>query len=200
MLIENVLGSKSKIKILRVFYDSPDREFCLDDLIRIMKRSPGTIYPSLSDLARLRVILSRKAGRSTLYKLNSRNPIVKKIVEIFSAEEDSLLDAARDFAKNVDKTDIVSITLFGSVARGEATERSDVDVLVIYDKNPDAVRKNVNKLIDEYLERDINIVPVFYSKREVKKMRKEYNSFILGIEDEGRVLFGKSLGDRTWSE
>ncbi|MDI6888382.1 MAG: nucleotidyltransferase domain-containing protein [Methanocellales archaeon] len=200
MLIENVLGSKSKIKLLRVFYDSPDREFCLDDLIRIMGHSPGTIYPSLSDLVRLRIILSRKAGRSTLYRINRRNPIVKKIVEIFSAEEGALLDAAMDFAKNVDKTDIVSIILFGSVARGEATGRSDVDVLIIYDKNPGIVKKNVNKLIDGYLEQDINIVPVFYSKREVEKMKKECNSFILGVEDEGRVLFGKSLGDRAWLE
>ena len=56
-MIEKILGSKSKMELLRVFYRFPKREFCLGDLVKILKRSTGTIYPSLSGLVDSRLIL-----------------------------------------------------------------------------------------------------------------------------------------------
>jgi predicted nucleotidyltransferase len=38
---------------------------------------------------------------------------------------------AIDFAKSLDHPEIEKIILFGSVARGEDTEKSDIDVLII---------------------------------------------------------------------
>lgn len=192
-LVEKVFGSKSKLKLLRVFYDNPKREFCLDDLRRILKCSVGTIYPSLSTLADLRVIIARKAGRSTFYKLNFKNPIVKKMVEIFDSEAQFLINMAKEFVERIDKNQIISVILFGSVIRGEATERSDIDLLIVYDKDRETVEKNVSELSDKFLEKDIIVSPIFLSKEEVLDMIKKYNSFVLRIQEEGKVVFGKSL-------
>jgi predicted nucleotidyltransferase len=193
MLVEKVLGSKSKINLLKLFYDFPRREFCLDDLSRNLKCSTGTIYPALTDLVSLRVILAIKAGRSTFYRLNYKNPLIKKLIEIFDAERQFLMQIARNFTKKLDKTNITSVIIFGSVARGEATTMSDIDLLIIFEKNHKIVEKKVSKLTDKYLEQDVNISPIFFSKKEIKKMIKRYDSFALRVQEEGKVLFGKSL-------
>jgi predicted nucleotidyltransferase len=56
------------------------------------------------------------------------------------------VEIARDFAKAIKSDDIVKIILFGSVARGDDTEDSDIDILIIsnhhnkiYDKIADEV-------------------------------------------------------------
>lgn len=192
-MIETILGSKSKIKLLRVFYRFPQREFCLGDLVKILGCSTGTIYPSLSDLVDSRIILSRKMGRSTLYRLNAGNPLVKKITEIFETEGNLLLETAREFVKEIDKKGIVSVVLFGSVATGKAAGRSDIDLLIVFGKDRKDVEKKTDVLVSEYLGKDIYISPVLYSKKEVKDMMKRYNSFITRVQEEGILLFGTSL-------
>ena len=191
MLVEKVFGSKAKLALLRVFNQNPQNEFALGDLQKIMNRSTGTIYPALEELIKARIVLSRKAGRSNLYKLNFQNKLVSKMNEIFKAEETLLIDAANQFAKQLNKQGIISITLFGSVAKNKATSESDVDILII--SNHKSIKQGVDKLVDKFLEQDIIISPMIYSVKEIQKMKKEFNSFIISVEEEGKVLYGKNL-------
>ena len=41
------------------------------------------------------------------------------------------VEIAREFAKAIESDDIIKIILFGSVARGEDTEESDIDILIV---------------------------------------------------------------------
>ena len=43
------------------------------------------------------------------------------------------LEIAREFAESINSDKIVKIILFGSVARGDDTEDSDIDILIISD-------------------------------------------------------------------
>lgn len=55
---------------------------------------------------------------------------------------------------------IVKAWLFGSVARGEDTPQSDVDLLVVYDKEGVSLLKHASMIIDleELLGRRVDIV------------------------------------------
>lgn len=192
-LVEKVLGSKAKIKLLRIFYTNSKREFTLYDFKRILKLSPGTVAPVLKSLVETRALLSRRAGKTILYQLNSNNLIIRKMVEIFDSEKSLLLQKAKQFTRRINKSNILSIILFGSVATGEITEMSDIDILVIYDKNYTSVKKNVDELTDKYLDEEILISPIILSKKEVKNMLNNFDSFILRVENEGKILYGKSL-------
>ncbi len=192
-IIENAFASKTKVRLLRIFYEYPEREFALSDLTKIFKTSTGTIYPALVGLIEKRIILSRKAGRSTFYKLNYKNLLVRKLIEIFESEKKILLNKSNEFARKIDKKNITSIILFGSIARGEPTESSDIDLLIVYKKNYIAVKKNIDKLSEKFLEEDILISPIILSESEVRNMIKKYDSFILRVQEEGKVLFGKHL-------
>lgn len=192
-LVEKILGSKVRIKLLRIFYNHPKREFTLYDLKREFNLSTGSIAPVLKSLVESRAILSRRVGKSVLYQLNSNNLLIRKIVEIFDSEKSLLLEKAKEFTRRIKKSNILSLILFGSVATGEIREMSDIDLLVVYDKNYASVKKNVNELIDKYLDEEILISPIIISKNEVKNMLNKFDSFILRVENEGIVLYGKSL-------
>jgi len=195
MLVEKILGSKSKIRLLRIFYDNPKREFTLYELKKTFKLSTGTINPVLKSLVNSRALLSRRVGKSILYQLNSKNLIIKKILEIFDSERWLLLGKAKEFVRKLEKTDILSIVLFGSVATGKATELSDIDLVIVYKNKLELVKNNVEKTSEKFLDEEILISPIILSKREVGDMLKRYDSFILRVQNEGKVMYGKALGE-----
>jgi predicted nucleotidyltransferase len=78
------------------------------------------------------------------------------------------------------------LRLFGSYARGEATERSDVDVLVLVDGLTEAERLTV---VDEatalMLETELPIAPLPLSTEKLEEIRRRERALARTLEQEG---------------
>ena len=89
--------------------------------------------------------------------------------------------------KLVEELNPYLIILFGSFARGDINEGSDVDILVVADfKEPFLDR--IKKLLD-LNEFKIPIEPIGYTVDEFEKMREGGNPFILEVVKRGKVLY-----------
>ena len=195
MMLEKALSSKTKIRILKVFHRFPGRILTLSDIAGITHLSHGALQPALSGLSEVGVLKASKMGKAVTYRLNSDNPFAKKVMEIFSAESGILRAVAEEFAVHMPKKGVISIILFGSVAKGEPSEKSDVDLLIVYRGRRECVEKSANALAEGYMRQDILISTVLYSENDVKGMSMKYNSFVSSVEGEGIVLYGKGLKD-----
>ncbi len=108
--------------------------------------------------------------------------------------QEEFKEAAFEFAKKVSDIDIVqSVVLFGSVAKGEADARSDVDILIIFDspKPISSIRERIEiTRISQDLEKkfDKNMQIVF-TNREFDKLDRQ---FIENVFREGIMLYGKT--------
>jgi len=97
------------------------------------------------------------------------------------------------------QSDPYRIILFGSYAKGMATEDSDIDMLVILDNNDVAktYEERINKkLFINKLVRNINykiaLDILVYSKAEYKIV-KDYGNFLIDeIEQTGKVVYEKT--------
>jgi len=189
-VLEKIIGKKSKIKILRLFMNN-DREYYLDEIAKSTGMSCGTIYPSLNELLETRIITQRKVGRSLLYTLNKNHILFHKIKELIDIEKKSLPTIAKEFASSLSKDNIIAIVLFGSVAREEFTEKSDIDVLVV-SKN-DRTKENIGSLVDKLLDiYDVHVVPIFLTEKDIQERIKKFDNFIITIINEGRLLYGEA--------
>ncbi|MCL2283716.1 MAG: nucleotidyltransferase domain-containing protein [Fibromonadales bacterium] len=90
------------------------------------------------------------------------------------------------------------VILFGSYAKGNPTEDSDLDVLVILDSN------DFVKSFKEKMERKMRISKMLleinykiamdilvYSKIEFEYLKEKNNFFIKEIEKTGKILYGR---------
>ena len=185
------MGKKSKVKILRFLINNNEQEYCLDDISKSTGMSCGTIYPALSELLETRTLTQRKAGRSILYKINKNHILFKKIKELVETEKTSLLNIAKEFTSNIPKNNISAIILFGSVARQDFTEKSDIDILIVYNAN--ISKKQIAELVSNILKTyDVHIIPIFLTQNEIDKRIKKFDNFIIIIIDEGRLLYGEA--------
>jgi predicted nucleotidyltransferase len=96
-------------------------------------------------------------------------------------------------------SDPYKIILFGSYARGNPNEHSDIDLMVILDNN------HVSKTYEERLNKKIFVrnlvleinrqIPLdilVYSKEELNKIKEQGNSFIDEIERTGKIIYEKA--------
>ncbi len=85
------------------------------------------------------------------------------------------------------KLSVYKIVLFGSRARGESTEYSDMDVLVVLDKiNSEADMDYVSECAWETgFEHGIVIVPIVYTREKWENSPERSSLLALAVEREG---------------
>jgi len=92
---------------------------------------------------------------------------------------------------------IISIYLFGSIARGDADELSDIDLFILIDGNTTDIFLTLNRDVDYKLLEDwaLDVVegglsPLILNRNE---LINEFDTFIRRILQEGILLFGENL-------
>jgi predicted nucleotidyltransferase len=100
---------------------------------RVAGASQQTAQRVLHDLVRLGIAEVQPAGSARLYTLNRNHaavPALRQLVHPLNLLRDVITDAVAETRGKAQ-----AVILFGSVARGEATRESDIDLLVIADED-----------------------------------------------------------------
>ena len=158
--LDNILDSKSKIAIMRLFI-SKTAEFKATgrEIGKLTHFSAPAAHSALKELYNQGVLRLENIGRQHIYSLDSNNRIVQKILKPMFKEELSLKDEIKNFLvrqireANLHKK-IISLILYGSLQKGETHDKSDVDIAVIL-KN----KKDKDEIEDKFLN---NISFKFY--------------------------------------
>ena len=97
----------------------------------------------------------------------------------------------KKFCENVaKKLNPKCIILYGSLARGDFNERSDIDIIVISSKLPKNYYERAN-LLYNLIETLDPIEPIGYTPEEFTEMIKKRHCTTLFAMEEGKALFGE---------
>lgn len=79
------------------------------------------------------------------------------------------------------------IILFGSAARGDFNQSSDIDMLIIKDTR----QRRVDRIKNVLMAVDYNLPfePLVYSPNELEERKKLGDNFILEVLNQGKVLY-----------
>lgn len=90
---------------------------------------------------------------------------------------------------------LISIILYGSVARGTAKEGSDIDLLIILNEAPDAYYERLDPVIDIEIDLQKSLpgtVPIFSSLILSKNEAMENRNIFLDMIDGSVILYDKN--------
>ncbi len=93
---------------------------------------------------------------------------------------------AREFAEAINSDKIFRIILFGSVARGDDTEYSDIDILIISDYRSE-IWEDIADMIGEIVLEKQELISVHIMTTERFNTTQDY-SFLSNVLAEGEVL------------
>jgi predicted nucleotidyltransferase len=193
---ERIVGSKSKVKLLRVLFRFPDSDFTGEDLGRKAGVSKPMAHSALSDLVEENLVARRVAGRAYLYRLIPGSYSAKLVAPLFREGDSPLEGLSSLLGKKLERSLVASATLYGSVVRGEEKPDSDIDIYLVLRHESD--RRRVEALVSE-LNRSVlamfgnRVSAIVKTVEEARRAYRGRRSLELAVESEGRLLTGLPL-------
>ena len=78
-----VFGSSPVVKVIDFFLEHREFDYSLTEIARNADIGWSTLHQFWKDLVALNIVMStRRIGRAEMYKLNTDNLIVKKLIEV----------------------------------------------------------------------------------------------------------------------
>jgi uncharacterized protein len=201
--LSKVLFGQSRRSILVLLYGHADQQFYLREIARRAGTGIGATQRELEQLTEAGLIHRVRQGRQSYYQANRKNAIfseLKSILAKTSGIRDILLEGLTAL-----QNQIKLAFVYGSIARGEETASSDVDLMVVGEVSFSDVVSALGK-VEAKLGREIN--PAVYGPREFREkltannqflstVAKEKKLFVIGDERELRRLGQERLARRT---
>jgi predicted nucleotidyltransferase/biotin operon repressor len=139
--------------ILRLLADAHEAEFTIPELVDATGASRSTVWRAIDLLDSIGAIRVRETPQRNYVAINSDR--LNKDDPVLAIDQPAFHDPIRAFVKRVrtaiadadDVGPVVGIVVFGSVARGEADRRSDIDLFVVVEGDRTTARRVVTDVV-----------------------------------------------------
>ena len=171
--LDSLLGSEAKVRLLRLLLAHPSRALTGRELAQELRISPWHTGKLLKQLEGSGVLSRRPVGKAFLWSVNQAPALFGDPQRLSPAERRSPEELAAFLKARLAKPPIRRLSLFGSVARGQETEQSDIDLLVVCeDRKKQAALALVDACAEQAAARYGNaLAPLVYEQREFLRKR-----------------------------
>lgn len=181
-MIEQLFGSKTRVKLLQLFYSNPNRSFYVREITRKIDEQINSVRRELANLLSIGIISSDTTDDNNrlYYEVNQTYEFYKPLKAIFgggaapAADDDAApAKAAAPVASSAEQSRIkalgnVEIALYtGQFTRDDS---SGIDILIVGDINQHALAKYVSELeAQEGKEIRYTVMPAqeFHYRRQI---------------------------------
>ena len=151
-MIEQLFGSKTRVKLLQLFYSNPNRSFYVREITRKIDEQINSVRRELANLLSIGIISSDNTNNRLYYEVNQSYDLYEPLLAIFGQSTGK--PRAKKADKNADSvsTDREKIKTVGNVTlalyTGQFTrdESSGIDLLLVGDVNQHALQNFIKDL------------------------------------------------------
>lgn len=149
-MIEQLFGSKTRVKLLELFYSNPNRQFYVREITRKIDEQINSVRRELANLLNAGIIVSENTNNRLYYEVNQKYEYFQPLSEIFGNKAVAS-GGASSMQTPVGKLDDefkalgnIEIALYtGQFTRDES---SGIDVLLVGNVNQNQVNKYIADL------------------------------------------------------
>jgi predicted nucleotidyltransferase len=127
--LSNALFSKVQQRVLALIFGRPERSFYTSEIIRNVGSGTGAVERELSRLENSGLVSVERIGNQKHYRANRQSPIFEELRSLVLKTIGLAQPLRESLAPYSDK--IRTAFVYGSVANGMDTARSDIDLMVI---------------------------------------------------------------------
>lgn len=97
--IDALFGSKTRVKLLHLFFNNIERSFFVREITRIVDEQINSVRRELANMKEIGIISSSEKSNKLYYSVNKKFAYYKQFNEIFNntaTEEDTVIDASKE--------------------------------------------------------------------------------------------------------
>lgn len=149
-MVEQLFGSKTRVKLLQLFYSNPNRSFYVREITRKIDEQINSVRRELSNLLSIGIITSDTNNNKLYYEVNQTFEYFTPLQQIFGGGvktkpqtegEDEEAGAELTALRATGHIDLAVMT--GQFTRDDS---AGVDLFVVGQVNPNAMQKYVDEL------------------------------------------------------
>lgn len=168
-----------ELNVLKIFFESPLREFNVREIARAVKITPATASKELKSLVKKKVLKVRVERVYHLYKTNLEEDSYRDLklwYNLRKIKESGLLDEINRFYLKP------TVIFFGSGAEGSDTENSDLDLLIISERKMEFPNLKV-------WEKKLNRKLQLFTATNIKELANKHliNNILNGMVLQGEI-------------
>lgn len=180
-MIEHLFGSKTRVKLLHVFYTNPNRSFYVREVTRKVDEQINSVRRELSNLLNIGIIKSDTSGNKLYYEVNQKHPYYEALHSIFAnvnSKKEPVITSSIDASTRFKSIGSVDYAVLSGVFTRDET--APVDLMIVGNVN----RTKLNHLIAELEEEEGEELRYTVLSREQFEYRKNLNDrFLTSVLD-----------------
>ena len=154
-MIEQLFGSKTRVKLLQLFYSNPNRSFYVREITRKIDEQINSVRRELANLLNVGIITSDTSNNKVYYEVNQKYEFFTPLQEIFGGGIAKVRRGPKAAGKAIElplHDDAADLKALGNVEiavlTGQFTrdDNAGVDVLIVGNVNSNALNKYVTEL------------------------------------------------------
>lgn len=157
-MIEQLFGSKTRVKLLRLFYSNPNRSFYVREITRKIDEQINSVRRELSNLLSIGIIKSDSAKNRLYYEVNQKYEYYNQLRSIFTSvpvrnKELKEIREEEQIARKLRTAGTIELAfLTGTFVR---ESRINIDLFIVGDVNKAKLAKVMTE-IEKEVGRDLN--------------------------------------------
>ena len=187
--IADALFGKTQQRVLGLLYGQPDAHFHANEIVRRAGAGKGSVMRELESLREAGLVTCENRGNQTLYQADHRNPVYAElsgIVRKTFGMADVIRHALLPLSGKIDWAFI-----YGSIAKGQATASSDIDLMLIGKNLQYAEVMTLLVPLEQTVGRTIN--PTLYTVEDMTTKLAAGNAFVQRVLVQPKIeVLGKA--------
>jgi len=175
--LSDALFTNTQKRVLGLLFGQPDRSYFASELISLVNAGSGTVQRELERLLDSGLITMTPVGNQKHYKANRAAPIFEELRSLVTKTV-GLVDPLREALQPLAKQIRLAL-VYGSIAKGTDTARSDIDLMIITDDLPMERIFAALAPVEKLLGRPIN--PTLLTPKEFLDRRRSGQAFLTKV-------------------
>lgn len=128
---EKLFGSKTRAKLLQLFFENPEKSFYVREMTRVIEEQINSVRRELNNLESIGIIKSETFDNKIYYSANTKHPFTRPLIEIFSKRNSA--SRGQEIKTNTwdDYTRPIKRYLKGLVVTNRLPGQDGIDLLII---------------------------------------------------------------------
>ena len=128
---EKLFGSKTRAKLLRLFFENPEKSFYVREMTRVIDEQINSVRRELLNLESIGIVKNDTFDNKVYYSANNKHPFYRPMIDIFSKK----IDTSRE--KDIKETTWETYTrpnknyLKGLIVTNRLPGQDGIDLLII---------------------------------------------------------------------
>ena len=187
-MLEQIFGSRTRVKLLRIFLTNPETDYFVRELTRKIKERINSVRRELENLESLELINSHQIGQKKFYRVNKNFILFPELKALILKSQ---LTVERNLGRSIKYVGQISYLALTGIFTG--VYNTQTDILIVGKVNRSKLKRLINKF---HKDLDKRIRYTVMTKKEFEYRNDLTDKFLFNILENRKIV----ITDRIFSK